>query len=68
VSAVGGGKHLRLTVRDRTGNAEAIAFGLGDRAQSVATAGRCDVAFVPSRNEWMGETRVQLKVKGVRVP
>lgn len=65
--AVGGGKHLRLTVRDRTGSAEAIGFGLGDQAIRVYQARRCDLAFVPCRNEFMGETRVQLRVKGVRV-
>ena len=66
--AVGGGKHLRLTVRDGTGTAEAIGFGLGDRTREVAAARRCELAFIPVRNEWMGETRIQLKVKGVRVP
>jgi len=68
VATVGQGKHLRLRVRDRTGAAEAIAFGMGARAREVAQARRCDLAFVPTRNEWMGETRVQLKVKGLRVP
>ncbi|HTM57681.1 MAG TPA: single-stranded-DNA-specific exonuclease RecJ [Candidatus Udaeobacter sp.] len=67
-SAVGGGKHLRLTLRDGTGRAEAIGFGLGDQAGAVARAGRCDVAFMPTRNEWMGQTRIQLKVRGVRLP
>jgi single-stranded-DNA-specific exonuclease len=67
-SAVGGGKHLRLTLRDGTGRAEAIGFGLGERAAAITRAGRCDVAFVPTRNEWMGETRIQLKVKGVKIP
>ncbi|HEY6867325.1 MAG TPA: single-stranded-DNA-specific exonuclease RecJ [Candidatus Eisenbacteria bacterium] len=67
-SAVGGGRHLRLRVRDATGEAEAIGFGLGERAREVAAAGRCALAFVPVRNDWMGTTRVQLKVKGVRVP
>ena len=67
-TAVGGGKHLKLGLRDGTGRAEAIGFGLGDQAPAVARAGRCDVAFVPTRNEWMGETRIQLKVRGVRLP
>jgi single-stranded-DNA-specific exonuclease len=67
-SAVGGGKHLRLRVRDATGSAEAIGFGMGARAAGISRAGRCGLAFVPTRNEWMGETRVQLKLKGVRVP
>lgn len=62
------GRHLRLRVRDGTGSAEAIGFGLGGRADEVRRARRCSLAFVPSRNEWMGEQRVQLRVKGVRVP
>ena len=66
--AVGGGKHLKLAVRDRTGRAEAIGFGLGDRASAVARAGTCDLAYVPTRNEWQGETTIQLKVKGVKLP
>lgn len=68
VTTVGGGKHLRMTVADSSGSAEAIGFGYGERAGEIGRAGRCDVAFVPSRNEWMGESRVQLKLKGVRVP
>jgi single-stranded-DNA-specific exonuclease len=65
---VGGGKHVRLQLSDGTSSIEAIGFGMGERAREIAEAGRCDVAFVPSRNEWMGETRVQLKVKAVRLP
>ena len=65
---VGGGRHLRLAVRDATGKAEAIGFGLGDQAAAIVGAGRCDLAFVPSRNEWMGQTRLQLRVKAVRLP
>ena len=67
-SAVGGGKHLRLAVRDATGTAEAIGFGLGAMSGEVGRSKVVDLAFVPVRNEWMGETRIQLKVKGVRVP
>jgi single-stranded-DNA-specific exonuclease len=67
-SAVGGGKHLRLSVKDASGTAEAIGFGLGGMAAEVARARVCDLAFVPTRNEWMGQTRMQLKVKGVRLP
>lgn len=67
-SAVAGGKHLRLRVRENGAQAEAIGFGMGGRLDAVRAAGRCDLAFVPTRNEWMGETRVQLKLKGVQVP
>jgi len=68
VSTAAQGRHLRLRLRDGTGSAEAIGFGLGGRAEEVREARRCSLAFVPTRNEWLGEDRVQLKVKGVRVP
>jgi single-stranded-DNA-specific exonuclease len=67
-SVVGGGKHLRLSVRDRTGRAEAIGFGLGSLADAVRRAGACALAFVPTRNEWNGVSRIQLKLKGVQLP
>jgi single-stranded-DNA-specific exonuclease len=68
VQEVAGGKHLRLTARDDSGEVEAIGFGMGDRARGLARAGRADLAFVPTRNEWSGESRVQLKLKGTRIP
>jgi single-stranded-DNA-specific exonuclease len=68
VGTVGQGRHLRLQVRDATGTAGAIGFGLGARADEVAQARRCSLAFTPARNEWLGEVQVQLRVKGVRVP
>ena len=57
---------MRFRVTDGSGSAEAIGFGMGDRASELARAGRADLAFVPTRNEWNGETRVQLKLKSVR--
>ena len=67
-SVVGGGKHLRLTVRDGSAQAEAIGFGLGGEAEAVRRAGCCALLFVPSRTEWNESTRLQLKLKGLRVP
>jgi len=67
-SAVGGGKHLRLTVDDGTGGAEAIGFGFGPQVEAVRRAGRCALLFVPTRDEWNGTARIQLKIKGLRLP
>jgi hypothetical protein len=55
-------------VADGEGEVDAIGFGMGDLAPSLRSAGRADLAFVPTHNEWNGETRVQLKLKGVRLP
>jgi len=68
VQEVGSGKHVRFIARDGRGDAEAIWFGRGAIARSLARAGRADLAFVPTRNDWMGDTRVQLKLKDVRIP
>ena len=66
-TAVGGGKHLRMTVRDATGARR------GDRLRPrrrrpprSPRRAAATLAFVPTRNEWMGEPRIQLKLKGVR--
>lgn len=67
VGTVGGGKHLKLRVRDATGTAEAIGFGLGGRLPELPPGATGDIAFVPTRNEWLGQTRVQLKLKDVRL-
>jgi single-stranded-DNA-specific exonuclease len=68
VSRLGDGDHLRLELSDASGAVEAVAFGLGERLLEIFRARRCAIAYVPQRNEWMGETRVQIKVKGVRLP
>ena len=67
VSRVGGGRHLKFRARDASGGAEAIAFHSGEQADELARAGRCAIAFVPQVSEWMGEPRIQLKVKALRM-
>jgi len=68
VQEVGGGKHVRLRAGDDSGSVEAIGFGMGEQARALAAAGRADLAFVPTRNDYLDETRVQLKLKGIRIP
>jgi single-stranded-DNA-specific exonuclease len=66
-TAVGNRKHLRLRVRGRQGTSlDAIGFGMGDQVSAMQDAGRADLLFVPTRNEWDGESRVQLKLKAAR--
>jgi single-stranded-DNA-specific exonuclease len=65
-SRVGDGRHVRVTVRDATGRADAIGFHLAEQAEPALQNRRCDFAFVPVRNEWMGHTRVQLRLRAVR--
>jgi single-stranded-DNA-specific exonuclease len=67
VTRVGDGRHLKFRAHDARGSAEAIGFGLGEQADALAAAGRCGLAFVPQRNVWQGRSRVQLKVKGLKL-
>jgi single-stranded-DNA-specific exonuclease len=67
VQEVGGGKHVRLRASDDSGSVEAIGFGMGEHARALA-GGRADLAFVPTRNDYLDESRVQLKLKGIRIP
>ncbi|MFI5369950.1 MAG: single-stranded-DNA-specific exonuclease RecJ [Candidatus Eisenbacteria bacterium] len=64
---VGEGRHLRIAVRDAGGSAEAIGFGMGERVAELQRGRRVELAFVPTRNEWMGQSRLQLRLKGMRV-
>lgn len=68
IGTVGAGKHLRFKVSDGGGTVDAIGFGMGEREKELRAAGRADLAFVPASNTWNGDTRVQLKLKGVRIP
>jgi single-stranded-DNA-specific exonuclease len=67
VTTVGGGRHLKMRLRDATGVAEGIGFGLAERAPGARAGGVADVAFVPSRNEWRGDTQVQLRLKDLKI-
>jgi len=68
LQTVGDGKHLRMRVSDRSGSAEAIGFGLGKLAVPAARAGRGAIVFASSEDQWQGEARIQLRVKGLRLP
>ena len=66
VTTVGNGRHLKVRLRDATGAVEGIGFGLAERAPGALPGGVADVAFVPSRNEWRGDTQVQLRLKDLK--
>jgi single-stranded-DNA-specific exonuclease len=54
------GKHLRLQVKNNGAVWDAVAFGQGDNFEDVK--GRMDIAFNLEQDEWMGETRLRLKL------
>lgn len=70
---VGQGRHLRFDVHAPGGRGretiEAIGFGFAERfaLSGLRSATRADLLVVPSRNEWMGQTRLQLKLRDLRI-
>jgi single-stranded-DNA-specific exonuclease len=68
VTRVGRDRHVRFMVRDGVRELEAIGFGMGDQADALRAAGRADLVFAPTRNEWRNEMRVQLKLRALRLP
>ena len=67
VVQVGNKQHLRFNVCGEGRQLEAIGFGMGEHADALRAAGRADLVFNPTRNDWNDEVRVQLKLKSLRL-
>jgi len=64
------GKHLKMMLRDPHAMMEAIdaiGFGMGDLLPSLRPDTTIDVAYVIERNTWNGVSRLQLKLRDVRI-
>lgn len=64
-----GESHLKLVLR-QPGSVplDSIGFRMGALADSIDTGnGRIDAAFTPELNEWKGSSRIQLRLRDVRV-
>jgi len=61
------GNHLRLVLRNDEKTFEAIAFGMGELGTKLKPGDIIDVAYVLDKNTWNGETKLQLKVKDIKL-
>ncbi|MFN8588026.1 MAG: single-stranded-DNA-specific exonuclease RecJ [Candidatus Eisenbacteria bacterium] len=59
-------EHLRLELGERDVRLQAIGFHMGHQLR-VDSGRTADLAFTPTRNDWNGETRVQLKLREIRL-
>ena len=53
----GGGKHLRLLVRQGRRLVSAVGFGLGEWAEQLPVGVRMDIVFEPKLSNWQGRRR-----------
>ena len=66
ISPVGGGKHMRLRLRQNRHYINAICFSCTPEQASIQSGDVVDVAFVPQINEFKGERSVQMNVIDLR--
>ncbi|MBR2366302.1 MAG: single-stranded-DNA-specific exonuclease RecJ [Oscillospiraceae bacterium] len=66
LSAVGGGKHLRLRLRQNGTILQSIFFSASAARLGIAEGDVIDVAFTPSVNEYRGMRNVQLGLTDLR--
>ena len=66
ISLVGGGRHMRLRLRDRYHAINAIYFSATPESAYIQPGDVVDVAFCPQINEFKGERTVQMNVTDIR--
>ena len=68
-SLVGGGSHLKLSIKQGSFFAECIGFNLAHlEREIVCSEGDVSLAHVPWLTSWQGKSRLQLKLKDVKGP
>ncbi len=66
IMQVGGGRHMRLQLRNSRYSFNAIYFSANAESASVAQGEMVDVAFNPQVNDFRGERSVQMNVTDIR--
>ena len=66
ISQVGGGRHMRLRLRNGRHFFNAIYFSATPESASIAEGDLVDVAFIPQINEFRGERTPQMNVTDIR--
>lgn len=61
------GKHLKLRLRQSIA-LDAIAFGMGDRANELHIGDIIDIVYTVEQDQWNGNRRIQIKMKDFRKP
>ncbi len=60
--------HLKLWLKqDDSQTFEAIAFGMGEFAEKLKAGDKIDIAYTIDENIWNGNTKLQLKIKDIKL-
>ncbi len=66
ISLIGGGRHMRLRLKQGYHTVNGICFGATPETASIQPGDLVDVAFNPQINEFKGERSVQMNVLDIR--
>ena len=66
ISPVGGGRHMRLRLRQGRYSVPGIFFSATPESASISEGDEVDVAYLPQINEFKGERTVQMNVLDMR--
>ncbi len=66
ITMVGGGRHMRLRLRNGRHSINGIYFSANPETVSIQTGDLVDIAFTPQINEFRGERSVQMNVTDIR--
>jgi len=67
VQPIGGGKHLRLTFKKGTANATGLLFGVTEKDFPYIIGDTLDLAVRLEKNEYMGQVKVSIYIKEMRM-
>ncbi len=67
VQSIGSGKHLRLNFRKGNASFSALYFGVTEKEFPYAPGDSLDLAVRLERNEYMGQVRVSIYIRDVRM-
>lgn len=63
-----GRNHLRMRVRQGAVSFDVIGYGLGDMAEQISSEGALvDIAYLVEFNTWNNVTRIQIRLKDIKV-
>ena len=68
LSAIGAGKHSRMTLKIGASSVSAVCFGVSPHMLDVVAGDVCDVVYTLSINEFLNNKNVQLIVRDIRLP
>jgi len=61
------GSHLKLQLHQEKNSFEAVGFGIGEMASILHVGDMIDIAYTIDENVWNGNTKLQLKIKDIKI-